>query len=126
MLQKFVFWTGAMDFLIGLGSWGGAFYDPKPGLFVALITLGAFLMVAAALLMWASQSMLERAPVIYWQGLVRLSAVIAILYAVPTGLSQSWEYGVAVFDGLIGLVYIIGMVRVTGYSPLQLFFCKTQ
>ncbi len=126
MLQKFVFWTGAMDFLIGVGSWGGAFYEPKPGLFVALITLGTFLMMAAALLMWASQNMAERAPVIFWQGLVRMSAVIAILYAVPAGLSQSWEYGVAVFDGLIGLVYLVGMVRVTGCSPLQLLLCKTQ
>ncbi len=53
MLQKFVYITGALDFLVGAATWGGAFYNPQPGQFVALMTLGTFLMMAAACLMWA-------------------------------------------------------------------------
>jgi hypothetical protein len=125
MLQKFVYVTGALDILVGAAVWGGALSDPQPGQFVALMTLGMFLMMAAACLMWASQDMEHRAPVIFWQGLVRLTAVCSVLYAVPAGLSQSWEYGLVVFDGVIGLTYVIGMIRVTGCGPLALLQCKT-
>ncbi len=125
MLQRFVYITGALDYLVGAATWAGALYDPHPGQFVALMTLGTFLMMAAACLMWASKDMKNRAPVIFWQGLVRLTAVCSVLYAVPAGLSESWEYGLVVFDGAIGLTYVIGMVRVTNRSALQLLLCKT-
>ena len=125
MLQKFVYVTGALDFLIGVGVWGGALYDPQPGQFVALMTLGTFLMMAAACLMWASEDMAHRSPVIVWQGLVRLTAVCSVLYGVPAGLSQPWEYALVVFDGAIGLSYVIGMARLTGCSPIELLLCKT-
>ena len=129
MLQKFVYITGALDFLVGLGTWAGALYQMQmlaamPGQFVALMTLGAFLMMAAACLMWASRDMVNRAPVIFWQGLVRLTAVCSVLYAVPAGLSQSWEYSLVAFDGTIGLVYVIGMMRVTGASFGSLLRCQ--
>jgi hypothetical protein len=48
-----------------------------------------------------------------------------VLYAVPAGLSQPWEYALVVFDGAIGLTYVIGMARVTGCSPIELLQCKT-
>jgi hypothetical protein len=125
MLQKFVYITGAIDFLIGAGTWAGALADPQPGHFVVYMTLGMFLMMAAACLMWASRDMENRAPVIFWQGLVRLTAVCSVLYAVPAGLSQPWEYALVVFDGFIGLTYVIGMARVTGCSPVELLLCRT-
>ena len=125
MLKKFVYWTGALDFLVGVATWGGAFYNPQPDQFVALMTLGAFLMMAAACLMWASEDMERRAPVIFWQGLVRLTAVSAVIYAIPNGLAESWQYALVAFDGTIGLTYVIGMVRVTGQSPVALLRCQT-
>lgn len=125
MLQKFVYVTGALDFLVGAATWGGALYDPQPGQFVALMTLGTFLMMAAACLMWASEDMENRSPVIFWQGLVRLTAVCSVLYAVPAGLSQSWEYALVAFDGTIGVTYVVGMMKVTGLSPLALLQCKS-
>ena len=78
MLQKFIWWTGLSDFLVGAGTWAGAIgiamaSEPLKGQFVPLITLGTFLMMAAALLMWSSHDMTNRAPVFFWQGLVRLS-----------------------------------------------------
>ena len=126
MLQKFVYWTGALDFLVGAATWYGALSNPQPGQLVALMTLGMFLMMAAALLMWASKDMANRAPVIFWQGLVRLTAVSAVLYAVPNGLANSAEYALVVFDGTTGLAYVIGMMKVTGCSIPQLLMCKTQ
>ena len=124
MLQKFVFWTGALDFLVGAGTWAGALSNPQPGQFVALMTLGTFLMMAAACLMWASKDVSQRYPIIFWQGLVRLTAVSAVIYAVPNGLSQQWEYALVVFDGTIGLTYVIGSMNVTGLSFLNSLLCK--
>ena len=123
MLQKFVYITGALDYLVGAATWAGALADPQPGQFVALMTLGTFLMMAAACLMWASKDLEKRAPVIFWQGLVRLTAACSVLYAVPSGLSQPWEYGLVAFDGPVALIYIFAMMRVTNSTtPLQ---CKT-
>jgi hypothetical protein len=59
---KFVYWTGAFDFFIGLATWGGTLANPQPGQFVALMTLGMFLCMAAACLMWASKDVVARYP----------------------------------------------------------------
>ena len=124
MLQKFVYWTGALDFLVGAAVWAGALADPQPGQLVPLMTLGAFLMMAAACLMWASQDMRARYPVIFWQGLVRTTAVLSLLYAVPNGLSETWELSVAAFDGVVGLTYIIGSIKVSGLSFYGCLRCR--
>lgn len=130
MLQKFIWWTGLSDFLVGAGTWAGALgvamaAEPVKGQFVPLITLGTFLMMAASLLMWSSHDMRNRAPVFFWQGLVRLSAVAAVIYAVPNLLSERWEYALLAIDGPIGLVYVLGAMKVTGCSFVQLLGCKT-
>jgi len=130
MLKKFVYWSGASDFLVAFGTWFGAYHmvvtAPVPGQFSALITLGMFLCMAAALLMWASEDIQNRAPVLVWQGLVRLFAVASVIYAVPNGLAQSkYELSLLFWDGPIGLVYIIGAMKVTGCSLPQLILCKT-
>ncbi len=121
MLQKFVYWTGASDFLVGAGAFAGAIGVaasdvPIKGQFIPLMTLGMFLMMAAACLMWASHDMANRAPIIFWQGLVRLTAVASVLYAVPNELAEQWEYVLVLIDGTIGTVYVLGMSKVTGRS----------
>ena len=67
------------------------------------------------------------APVIFWQGLVRLTAVASVFYGVPNGLAESWGYGMATVDCAIAiaLVYVIGMMRMTGGSFFELLQCKT-
>jgi hypothetical protein len=124
MLQKFVYWTGFLDFLVGAAVWAGAMANPQPAQFVPLMTLGTFLCMAAACLMWASRDMTRRYPVIFWQGLVRLTAVASVCYAVPNGLSETWEYGVAAFDGVIGVTYILGSLKVSGLSFVSCLFCR--
>ena len=67
----------------------------------------------------------NRAPVFFWQGLVRLSAISAVIYAVPNMLAETWEYALLAIDGPIGLVYVIGAMKVTGCSFPRLLACKT-
>ena len=125
MLRKFVLITGFLDIPIGLATWAAAIAEPQDTHFGALMTCGAFLMFAGAALMWASQDMNVRAPVIFWQGFVRLTAVASIIYMVPVGIAESWQYGIVAFDGAIAVVYIIGMMRHTGASFFALMMGKT-
>ena len=129
MLKKFVYWTGASDFLVGAGTMAGGIQvatasEPALGQFVPLMTLGMFLMMAAACLMWASHDMANRAPIIFWQGLVRLTAISAVIYAVPNGLSERWEYVLLLIDGPIGLTYVLGAMKVTNSSFLESLMCR--
>jgi hypothetical protein len=124
-LRKFVLITGFLDIPIGLAVWAAAILEPHDTHFGALMTAGAFLVFAGAVLMWSTQDMKARAPIIFWQGFVRLTAVAAIIYMVPKGIAESWQYGIGAFDGTIGLVYIIGMLKYTGASFSQLMLGKT-
>ncbi len=126
MLRKFVWITGFLDVLLGLGVWTQPLTNPVEGTFVSLMSLGAFLMFAGAALMWSSKDIGVRAPVIFWQALVRLTAVISILYAVPNGLATPYEYGVVAIDGIVAPIYIFGTMKVTGASAFKLFMGKTQ
>ena len=125
MLRKFVLITGFLDIPIGLATWAAAILEPHDTHFGALMTCGAFLMFAGAALMWSAHDMKVRAPIILWQGLVRLTAVGSILYMVPAGIAERWQYGIVAFDGIIALVYIVGTVRHTGAGFFQLVFGKT-
>ena len=95
------------------------------GQFVPLVTLGTFLMMAAGCLTWASHDLSNRAPVVFWQGLVRLSAICAVVYAVPHALSDAWEYALLGIDGPIGLTYVIGAMRTTKRSFVELLMGKS-
>ena len=125
MLRKFVLITGFLDIPIGLATWAAAILEPHDTHFGALMTCGAFLMFAGAALMWSAQDLNARAPIVFWQGLVRLTAVGSILYMVPAGIAESWQYGIVAFDGIIALVYIVGTVRHTGAGFFRLLFGKT-
>ncbi|MDH3653896.1 MAG: hypothetical protein OEN21_06490 [Myxococcales bacterium] len=125
MLRRFVLVTGFLDIPIGLATWAAAILEAQDVHFGALMTCGAFLIFAGAALVWSSQDMSVRAPIIFWQGFVRLTAVAAILYMVPKGLAESWQYGIVAFDGIIALVYIIGMLKHTGAPFFRLMLGKT-
>ena len=124
MLRKFVLITGFLDIPIGLATWAAAILEPQDVHFGALMTCGAFLIFAGAALMWSAQDMKARAPIIFWQGFVRLTAVASILYMIPKGIAEPWQYGICAFDGTIALVYIVGMMKHTGASFFQLMTGK--
>ena len=125
MFKKFVLITGALDFPIGLAVAVPAVLDPQPENFTALVTLGAFLCFAAAALIWSAQDLQARAPIVVWQGLVRLIAVAGILYAVGTGMEEIEQLAVCIFDGIVCAVYFVGCVKITGASPAQLLLGRT-
>jgi hypothetical protein len=125
MLKQFVFVTGALDILIGIAAAAPALLDPQPETFVPFLALGAFLLFAGAALMWSAQDLAIRAPIVFWQGLVRLVAVVSTVYAINTGLAEAELYAVAVFDGVICAVYFVGLTRLTGASPLMLLVGRT-
>jgi hypothetical protein len=122
VLRKFVLVTGALDVPIGLATMAAALTQPRDEHFGALMTVGAFLVFAGAALVWATGDLKGRAPIVFWQGFVRLTAVGSILYMVPAGLAESWQYGVVAFDGIIGLVYILGTLQLadSGFFGLML------
>ena len=126
MYRKFVLITGALDIPIGMATFAAALLvKPFDTHFGALLTCGAFLMFAGAALMWSAADIERRAPIPFWQGFVRLTAAAAIIYMVPAGLAESWQYGVVAFDGVIALVYIFGALSVTGTGFGSLMLGKT-
>ena len=125
VLRKFVLITGFLDIPIGLATWAAAILEAQDAHFGALMTVGAFLIFAGAALVWSAQDMSARAPIIFWQGFVRLTAVVSILYMIPKGLAESWQYGIVAFDGIIALVYIIGIMKHTSTPFFQLILGKT-
>ena len=124
MFRKFVLITGALDIPIGIATMAAAIFEPHDAHFGALMTAGAFLMFAGAALIWSTGDLKVRAPIPFWQGFVRLTAVGSILYMVPAGLAEAWQYGVVVFDGAIAVVYIVGSLRYTGVGFLGLMMGK--
>jgi hypothetical protein len=125
MFKNFVVVTGALDFLIGVAVAVPALRDPTPESFTAKLVLGAFLCFAAAALIWAAQDLPSRAPIVFWQGMVRLVAVLGMLYAVGTGLEAKDRLALCIFDGAVCAAYFVGCVRLTGVSPVQLFLGRT-
>jgi len=125
MLRRFVFITGALDILVGIAAAAPALLDPQPDTFVPFLTLGAFLWFAGAALMWSAQDLAVRAPIVFWQGLVRLVAVISTLYGINANLAQTELYGLVGFDGLVCAVYFVGTCRLTGVSPFKLMAGRT-
>ena len=127
MLVKFVFWTGASDFLVGGLTIYGAIsvlVNENPQQFVPLMVLGMFLVMAAACLMWASRDLVRRYPIIFWQGLVRLTAAGSILLALASGIAEQSLYFLVAFDGIIGVTYVVGSMKVTKSSFLACVLCK--
>ncbi len=88
------------------------------------MVLGMFLFMAAACLIWASRDLVTRYPIVFWQGLVRLTAAGAILFASVIGISEQSLYFLVAFDGIIGATYVLGSIKVTNSSFLACLFCQ--
>ncbi len=129
MLSKFVYWTGASDFLVSSAVLFGSFSSlgtdkPLQEHFIPLMVLGMFLMMAAACLMWASKDLRNRYPIVFWQGLVRLTAAGAILFSYFSGLSDKSLLFLIFFDGTIGVVYVVGSMKLTQLSFVNCLSCR--
>lgn len=71
----------------------------------------SFLFFCGACLIWASYNIPERAPVIFWQGIVRVVAVLMILLGIHYGLVSKDNFPAAIMDFIIGPIYIFGVLH---------------
>ena len=133
-MRKFVYITGALDYLVGLATAAPVFINGDPQQVPSLLSLGAFLCFAAAVLMWASKDLATRGCIVVWQGLVRIVAVLSTLAALQMGIVDTMVelygaapagitaglIGVCVFDGIVSGVYLVGMSRMEGHTFMGL------
>jgi hypothetical protein len=84
--------------------------------------VAAFLWYTSATLMLSSQDVQKFASIVYWEGLLRFAAVVVFIAfgfkyigALPTVLF-------AVSDFAWGVIYVVGLQRITGLSHASLLF----
>jgi hypothetical protein len=122
MFRKFVVVTGVLEILLALGAIAGAVAKIQPAVFLPSVLIGAFLLFCAACLLWAAQDLQQRGPVIFWQGLLRLFAVILIGFSFSNGWVGNESLVPGVIDLIVGSAYVIGITRVLGISPLKILW----
>jgi len=125
LFQKIVFITGLFNFPIGIGVITQAFMSQNSELLPVQATLGTFIIFTGAVLMWASQNLQLRAPVIVWNAFVRFTAFIVILYTSTIGAVPAAFIAIAGMDVIVALVYIIGSTKSTGIPFSKLLLGKS-
>jgi hypothetical protein len=126
MFKKFIQLTALFNFPIALGMIISVVIAPQAGTFIITIVLGASFMLMGAALLWATSDIKSRAPLIMWNGLVRMVGFIAVTYAASLGLAPKVFVFISVMDLITAFVYIIGSMRVSGMPFKSLFLGKTQ
>lgn len=111
MFRYFVLITGILEFPLALAVALPALTRLDPAYFLLPIMAGSFLMFCGACLIWASRNIPERAPIIFWQALVRLMAVLTILLGIRYGLVGRENLPAAIMDSIIAPIYIVGLMR---------------
>ena len=125
MFKTFVFATGIYDFLLGFAILLSAILGKQPAVMVMTLMVGAFLIFCGAVLTWASKNIAQRAPVIFWQGMVRVFAVIVIICGVWGGFANVSSAPMGIIDAIIAPIYFIGIARVTGIPAMNVFLGRT-
>ncbi len=114
-MKTFVFWTGVYDILLGAGFFIPQLPDllgikePQSNFYTLLpATLIVYLGI---LLIISSRDLEARAPIVYWEGILRIAGfVLAAGYGFLGNLGAVLGW-IGVLDLLIGLVYLIGLPR---------------
>lgn len=125
IFQKFVFITAIFNFPIGIGLIAQALYAPNPDTLTISVVLGAFIIFAGAALMWAAQNLQNRAPLVVWNGLVRIVGFASVLFTASIGTVPSAFLVIGGMDLILALIYIIGSSKATGIPFSKLLFGKT-
>ncbi len=114
-MQKFVFWTGVYNIIIG-----GSFLIPgltnllniqAPQVALWLYLPAILVIYLGILLIFCSRRLPERASLVFWEGIARIAVFVPLAwFGFFTDLG--FMVGViGVIDLLIGLGYIIGLPR---------------
>lgn len=126
MFKKFVQITALFNFPIALGMMISALITPQADTLIITVVLGISFMFMGAALLWAISDIKTRAPIIVWNGLVRMVGFITVAYAVSLGLAPMVFVIISVMDLITALVYIIGSMRVSELPFKSVFLGKTQ
>jgi hypothetical protein len=114
-MQKFVFWTGIYNIVLGLGFLLPPLVDllqvpaPEAGFWVRLPAI--LVIYLGVLLVICSRKLRERASIVYWEGILRI-----VLFFLLAGYGFFGDLGIAlalvgIIDLVIGLVYVFGLPR---------------
>jgi hypothetical protein len=126
MFKKFVLITGLLNLPIGVGVIVPVLIDPNPTTFIPTVCLAAFLWFTGAALVWAAQDLNSRAPLVVWGGLVRLTAVASVAYALTIGTVPDAQVMISGMDLIVALVYILGITKYAGIPFTSLLIGKTR
>ena len=114
-MRKFVFWTGIYDIVMA-GSlacpWVVRMLGvPLPESYFWLWFAAVLVMYLGVLLVISSRNLKARAPVIYWEGILRLVGFLLMAgFGLFGGLGPAVVL-IGVVDLIIGLVYLIGLPK---------------
>ena len=126
MFKKFVQITALFNFPIALGMIISALIAPQADTLIITVVLGISFMFMGAALLWAISDIKARAPIIVWNGLVRMVGFITVAYAVSLGVAPMVFVIISVMDLITAFVYIIGSMRVSELPFKSVFLGKTQ
>lgn len=123
-MNKFVFWTGVYNIVLGLGflfpPLVGVLRVPVPvsGIWVQLPA--TFVIFLGVLLILCSRSLRYRATIVFWEGILRIVVFFLLAgYGFFGGLGISMVI-VGTVDLVIGLIYLFGLPRSLGVKGAQL------
>lgn len=125
-MQKFVFWTGVYNVVLGLGFLFPPLVDflqvqaPESGFWVRLPAV--IVIYLGVLLIICSRNLRARASIVYWEGILRIG-----LFFLLAGYGFFGEIGISmalvgIVDLIIGVGYLFGLPRslnVTGRDLLM-------
>lgn len=103
-----------------------AFRNPTPESFSISVALAGFLIMTAALLVWAIRDLPERAPVLFWNGLVRIFASCATVYAISINIEETARYAFVAFDLTAGIILIVGAIKASQRSFGELLLWRVK
>ncbi len=125
-MKGFVFWTGWMNVLGGIlfavpGALALAGIETPANRFWLLLP-ALFLAFLGIILVYSSRDLVNRAPIVFWDGFSRVAAfVLFVWYGLCAGMGIMVTV-LGVVDLAIALVYFIGLPRVLGRRFLDILF----
>jgi len=123
-MRKFVFWTGIYDIVMASTiscPWVVKMLGvPLPESYFWLWFAAALVIYLGVVLVISSRNMKARAPVIYWEGILRLIGFLLMAgFGIFGGLGPAVTL-LGVVDFIIGLVYLVGLPKALNTTPMNI------
>ncbi|QHJ11115.1 hypothetical protein FX988_01337 [Paraglaciecola mesophila] len=125
MFKKFVQITALFNFPIAIGIMIPELLSPQASSFIITLVLASFLICIGAALLWAVSDLPRRAPIIVWNGLVRLFGFVVVTYAASSGMAPTLFIPIAVMDLITAAIYVLGSAKTTGIPVSSLIIGKS-